>query len=123
MSERNRILVVDDDVDIRDILRTILEMDGYEVEGLDNGHTINDVIKTFQPKLILLDVMLGDMDGREICKLLKHAPETSAIPIVIISATHGLNKVNESLCRADDYIAKPFDIHELLSVIRLQVAA
>ncbi len=66
-----RILVIDDDRDIRDIIRLVLELEGFKVDELDSGHFVDETILSFKPQLILLDVMLGDMDGRQICRDLK----------------------------------------------------
>ncbi|QEM02998.1 response regulator [Mucilaginibacter rubeus] len=123
MTARNeRILVIDDDRDIRDIIRLILELEGFKVDVLDNGHFVDETILSFKPQLILLDVMLGDMDGRQICQNLKKQPNTQDIPIIIISATHGPKLLLEELCGADDYISKPFDIDNLISRVNLNLS-
>jgi DNA-binding response OmpR family regulator len=76
MTVRNeRILVIDDDRDIRDIIRLVLELEGFQVDELDNGHFVDETILSFKPQLILLDVILGDMDGRQICRDLKNNPK------------------------------------------------
>ena len=113
-SKPKKILVIDDDADIRDVINYILSEDGYEVSELDNGHSVLETVRQLQPDVILLDIMLGDTDGRDICKTLKADATTSGIPIIMISASHGLHTVHES-CNANDYIAKPFDIDNLLS--------
>jgi DNA-binding response OmpR family regulator len=109
-----KILVIDDDAGIRDVINLVLSDAGYEVIELDNGHYVLETVLTIQPDLILLDIMLGDKDGRDICKSLKDNPDTSRIPIIMISASHGVHTVHES-CNANDYIAKPFDIDDLLN--------
>lgn len=96
----------------------ILDVEGYEVSELDNGHAVDSAIKTSFP-----DVMLGDMDGRDICNYLKSQSETAGIPIIIVSATHGRYSTNNKKCNADDYLAKPFDIVNLLDKVKHHSAA
>jgi DNA-binding response OmpR family regulator len=114
-----RILAVDDNNDILEILRYILEDSGYTVDTLSNGHHLFDQIKQHTPDLILLDIMLGDMDGRVLCRDIKQTNETHEIPVVLISASH---KMYESIARhdvgaPDDFVEKPFDMNVLLNVI------
>src|ERR1700733_5925941 len=83
-----RILAVDDNKDILNVLRYILEDSGYEVDTLSDGHFLFDKIKQHTPDLILLDIMLGDMDGRVLCKDVKTSEATHSIPVILISANH-----------------------------------
>lgn len=71
MSKRKKILVVDDDQDIREIIMYVLGTEGYEVSGLDNGLSVLDTVAQIQPDILLLDVQLGDSDGCDICRELK----------------------------------------------------
>ena len=118
-----RILAVDDNDDILEVLRYILEDSGYEVDTLSDGHFLFDKIKEHTPDLILLDIMLGDMDGRELCKMLKSNVETQDIPIIMISASHGLSERFKPCDAPDDFLAKPFDISELLDKVQTQLSA
>ena len=118
-----KILIVDDDDDIRFVIRMILDDEGYAVSELNNGHDVVQTVDQLHPDVILLDLMLGDMDGRDICKALKSHAETWSIPIIIISAAHGLHTMHEKMCRANDYINKPFDISELVDKVRHYSAA
>jgi len=118
-----RILAVDDNTDILEILRYILEDSGYTVDTLSDGHYLFDKIKEHMPDLILLDIMLGDLDGRTLCKNVKNTAATHDIPVILISASH---RVEESLSQngaPDDFVAKPFDMYALLSSIERQLAA
>lgn len=117
-----QILVVDDDQDIREIIMMILEGEGYGVSGLDSGKGVVNTISQTHPDIILLDVQLGDMDGRDICKTLKEEPETRDIPIIMISATHGWQGLREKQCQANDFLAKPFDISELVAHVNRYAA-
>jgi DNA-binding response OmpR family regulator len=118
-----RILAVDDDKDILEVLRYILEDSGYEVDTLSDGHYLFDKIKEHTPDLILLDIMLGNMDGRELCKDVKAKKETHNIPVILISATHTANTSSAKDGGPDDFIAKPFDINVLLDSVERQLAA
>ncbi|MDB5010242.1 MAG: response regulator [Mucilaginibacter sp.] len=118
-----RILAVDDDKDILEVLQYILEDSGYEVDTLSDGHFLFDKIKEQMPDLILLDIMLGNMDGRELCKDVKAKLETQSIPIILVSASHTISDPFHKDGAPDDFIAKPFDITELLNCIQKQLAA
>ncbi len=118
-----RILAVDDDKDILDILRYILEDSGYEVDTLSDGHFLFEKIKAHTPDLILLDIMLGNLDGRELCKEVKTKLETHEIPVILISASHNITGSGEQKGAPDAFLAKPFDINELLDTIKGQLAA
>jgi DNA-binding response OmpR family regulator len=112
-----RILAVDDNKDILNVLRYILEDSGYEVDTLSDGHFLFDQIKKHTPDLILLDIMLGDMDGRALCRDVKTKEETHDIPVILISATHNVSDVFKQTGPPDDFLAKPFDIYVLLNSI------
>jgi DNA-binding response OmpR family regulator len=112
------VLIVDDDEDIRQIITWILSEEGYEVSELPDGSRVVDTVAQDPPDLLLLDVMLGDTDGRDICKTLKNDPATQSVPVIIISATHGWDTRHEKDCGADYYIAKPFDIQKLVEQVR-----
>ncbi|OCX51804.1 histidine kinase [Mucilaginibacter sp. PPCGB 2223] len=120
-----KILVLDDDLAILDALGDVLEYGGYDVCKLSRGDEIFEQIEDYHPDLILLDVMLADRDGREICKQIKldENHEISNIPVIMISATHDLSKVLNQRGAPDDFVAKPFDIDNLLNKIELQLAA
>lgn len=118
-----RILAVDDNKDILNVLRYILEDSGYEVDTLSDGHHLFDKIKERTPDLILLDIMLGDMDGRALCKDVKTTKETNSIPVILISASHNLGDVLKQSGPPDDFVAKPFDMYTLLNSIERQLTA
>jgi DNA-binding response OmpR family regulator len=118
MNDVKKVLVVDDDIGIREIIKLILDDEGYEVNELDNGHQVDNAIACWVPDVILLDVMLGDMDGRDICRHLKSEKNTAAIPIIIISATHNRYTLPQKNCSANDYLEKPFDIDDLIRKVK-----
>jgi two-component system phosphate regulon response regulator PhoB len=121
--EMKKILAVDDNQDILDVLRFILEDSGYEVDTLSDGHDLFQQIEKKHPDLILLDIMLGDMDGRVLCKNVKQTAETHDIPVILVSASHNISDSMKQNGAPDDFIAKPFDMHVLLNSIERQLPA
>lgn len=117
-----KILAVDDDREIVDVIKIILEDEGYEVSTLTTGKNIFNVISSIRPDLILLDVMLGGMDGREICKSIKSHAIFKYIPIVMISASHNLQNFLKLPGSPNDFLSKPFDIEHLLIKVKKQLA-
>lgn len=112
-----KILAVDDDKDILDVIQYILEDSGYEVHALSDGTLLFDKIRSLTPDLILLDIMLGNLDGRELCRAVKTSEETRNIPVVMISASHVAGSIDQKGA-PDSFIAKPFDINDLLGVVK-----
>lgn len=118
-----KILVLDDDNDILEILSYFLVESGYEIKTLNCGDTVFDDIKSFQPDLILMDVMLAGLDGRTICKDIKDNHLTSFLPVILISGTHDLAKSLQLPGAPNDFVAKPFDLDYLLAKIEKQLEA
>ena len=115
-----KILAVDDDLYILDALTELLKYSGYDICTTHKGEDVFKKIDECVPDLILLDVMLAGMDGRDICRRLKADSKTHNIPVIMISATPNItDSVNFS--GADDFIAKPFDMSQLLDRIRFQL--
>src|SRR6187431_2534698 len=114
-----KILVIDDEETTVQLIAILLERRGYEVikafrpeDGLRKAYR-------HQPDLVLLDVMMPDMDGWEVCRRLR---ETSAVPVIFITAKSSVKDVVKGLeIGGDDYVVKPFDNHELLARIRTQL--
>jgi len=118
-----KILAVDDDKDILEVLQFILEDSGFEVEALSDGKKLFTSIEANTPDLILLDIMLGAVDGRDLCKEVKTNPHTCDIPVILLSATHDIDYAKHKVGCPDAFVAKPFDIEQLLNAINLQLAA
>ena len=115
-----KILVVDDDVDILNVVQLVLDANGFDVLATSNWQHINTQIDAFKPDLILLDVSLGTQDGRNICKQLKSNKDTKHISVILFSANHNIEK-SISECLADNFISKPFDINDLVEGINSQL--
>ena len=114
-SLKPRVLVVDDEEPIRKIVSFQLEKAGYDVSACADGEEALRVVDECEPDLILLDVMMPNMDGYEVCKRLKSNYQTSHIPIIMVTAKAELeNRLQGFEDGANDYITKPFAITELL---------
>ena len=111
-----KILIIDDDVDALRILQKILTKENHEVEILSQWHDTFSLVKTFQPQVILLDILLFGIDGRHISKQLKSNDQTRNIPIILITANPDIAK-NIGTSGADDFLEKPFTKDELISKI------
>jgi DNA-binding response OmpR family regulator len=118
-----KILILDDDDDILEILAMLLSDHGYDVKTKNSGTTALEDIAVFQPDLILMDVMLGEIDGRAICKNIKENQATRFLPVILISGTHDLAALLDVPGAPDDFVAKPFDMGYLLGRIAKQLAA
>ena len=110
-----RILVVDDDPGIGDMLREMLSDAGYEAEIEVNGQDVQQMAEPF-PDLLILDIRLSGTNGRTICEQLKRQPATRHIPIIILSAHKDTRQIARE-AGADDFLAKPFDMGDLLSLV------
>ncbi|MEG4168565.1 MULTISPECIES: adenylate/guanylate cyclase domain-containing protein [unclassified Microcoleus] len=116
------ILVVDDKPDNVRLLSTILTEQGYQVRKALNGQRAIATVQEFAPTLILLDVMMPDMNGYEVCAKLKASPKTSSIPVIFLSALDDvLDKVKAFEVGAVDYITKPFQGKEVLARVANQL--
>ena len=114
-----RIIVIEDNHDILDMLAYILRDEGYVVIPSLNSQPLKD-IENYNPDLILLDDWLPDGYGHQLCSALKANALTSKIPVILISSVRNLPQIAES-CNANGYIAKPFDIDYLISVVKAQL--
>ena len=119
MKIRDKILIVEDDAGISNLIATILNANGYEAMTVRTGGEAITAITSHCPDVILLDLGLPDMDGTGILKFVR---EWSACPIIVVSArNHELDKVDALDAGADDYIVKPFGTSELLARIRTAI--
>jgi DNA-binding response OmpR family regulator len=113
---QDRVLVVDDDVFVRRFLKRALAHDGYAVSAVESGEEAIEAARQTRPAVVLLDIMLPDVDGVDVCARLRAT--TSAI-IIMLTAKRDLATRIESLdLGADDYVTKPFELAELLARIR-----
>jgi DNA-binding response OmpR family regulator len=111
MDMNTRVLVVDDDLTVRDVVRRYLERAGHQVALADNGEDALAWIARHEPDLVVLDLMLPGIDGLEVCRRLR---ETSAVPVVMLTALgEEENRIAGLQLGADDYVTKPFSPREL----------
>jgi len=116
---RTKVLVVDDEEDIRELVRLNLAKEGYEVLDCDSGEQALSLSRAKQPDLIVLDLMLPGIDGIEVCRRLRADPKTAAIPIVILTAKGEDADVVAGLeVGAEDYVVKPFSGKVLAARVR-----
>jgi DNA-binding response OmpR family regulator len=114
MSMKAKILVVDDDPDLTNLVRSILEAEDYMVYSAESGEEALGEVPKLRPDLIILDIILPGIDGYNICKILKTDDHTSPIPIIILSIRSSVeDRIMGLNIGADDYITKPFDPGEL----------
>ena len=117
--KREKILVVDDEEDILDLVKYNLVKNGYTVTGVTTGEEALKSSRTLVPDLILLDLMLPGLDGLEVCKILKHDLTTQNIPIVMLTAKGEETDIVTGLeLGADDYITKPFSPRVLAARVK-----
>jgi DNA-binding response OmpR family regulator len=119
----SKILVVDDEENIRELIRVNLIAAGFDVCTAANGKDALDKITTFHPALIVLDVMMPEIDGWEVCKSVRDDPGLEHIRIIMLTAK-GSDRdkiIGKGIFKADEYMTKPFDIDDLTAVIRRQL--
>jgi two-component system, OmpR family, alkaline phosphatase synthesis response regulator PhoP len=111
------ILLVDDEPSIVQLARLYLERDGYRIHAVGDGRSALQAVQTFQPALVVLDVMLPEMDGLEVCRRLR--AENNRVPILMLTARDDdIDKILGLELGADDYLTKPFNPRELVARIK-----
>lgn len=116
---RYKILIVDDEMDTLLPLKISLKVEDYNVIGALNGYEAIDKAKTEIPDLVLLDLMMPEMDGYEVCARLKKDARTKNIPIIMLTARDAVRDKLKGLdIGADDYVTKPFNLNELKARIK-----
>jgi len=116
-SPMNRVLVVDDEQNITELIATAMRYEGFDVQAAATGRQALDAIATFRPHLVLLDVMLPDLDGFEVARRVRQ--EGRRVPIVFLTAKDATeDKVRGLTLGGDDYVSKPFSLEELLARVR-----
>lgn len=116
MAEDKKILIVDDDPGIGEMLKTLLEFNGFEATHIEQPDEIELMVSNNSIDLVLLDMLISGVDGTEVCANLRQNEKTAGIPILMMSALHeaGIKCKNSG---ADDFIAKPFEMEDLLKKI------
>ncbi|MGZ4103756.1 MAG: response regulator transcription factor [Actinomycetota bacterium] len=117
VEERVRVLVVDDEANITDLVATVLRYEGFEVQTASTGRDALNAVSTFRPDLVVLDIMLPDLDGFEVQRHL--ADGGGKVPVVFLTAKDATeDKIRGLTMGADDYVTKPFSLEELVARVR-----
>lgn len=111
----NRILIVDDEPDVTELLKYKLEQDGHLCQVVNNPLSFISVAREFNPNLILLDIMMPELNGLQLCKMVRSDPKMNTIPIIFLTARGEVeDRIKGLESGGDDYISKPFNTKELL---------
>ncbi len=117
--DATRLLIIEDDPDIRALLSEFLAREGYEVKTLDSGRLATQTVESFAPALVVLDLMLPGEDGLSICRRIR---QHSIVPVIMLTAKSAeVDRIVGLELGADDYLGKPFNPRELLARIRAQL--
>ena len=117
--KQKHIIVIEDEKDILDVLEYNLKREGFRVSTSSDGKAGLNMVRQDKPDLVLLDIMLPEIDGLEICRILKNESSTRAIPIIMVTAKEEESDVVLGLgLGADDYVTKPFSPKELIARIK-----
>ena len=116
---QKKILCIEDEQEMIDLIRLILTRRGFEISGANGGKEGLEVIHKDHPDLVLLDLMMPGMDGWEVYQQMKSDPTTKDIPVIVVTAkTQSIDKVlGLHIAKVDDYITKPFSPQELLTSV------
>lgn len=111
----NRILIVDDEPDVTELLKYKLEQDGHLCQVVNNPLSFISVAREFNPDLLLLDIMMPELSGLQLCKMVRSDPKMNTIPIIFLTARGEVeDRIKGLESGGDDYISKPFNTKELL---------
>lgn len=116
---KKKVLLVENDSSIREIITLVLSAEGYEVSSLCSGAGLFEHIIQFVPDVILLDIIRPTVEGTELCRAIKAAEGTAHIPVIVLS-THPKAEVTKEIC-ADDVVPKPFDLINLVAAVDKQL--
>jgi two-component system sensor histidine kinase/response regulator len=117
--QTSKVLVVDDDSRIVEVFSAILERDGYQIFSASDGQTALEIVRREQPDIIVLDVILPGLDGIEVCRQIKGAPETRFVPVILVTGLSARARRLDGLrAGADDFLSKPIDPLELTVRVR-----
>ncbi len=124
VENRTRVVYIEDELEMIDLVRLILGRKGYEVIGANGGRNGLQLVKEQLPALVLLDLMMPDMDGWEVYQQMKADEKTRQIPVIVITAkAQSIDKVlGLHIAKVDDYISKPFSPQDLLDSVEKVLA-
>lgn len=118
--DETRLLIVEDNWEVRELLKVIFVQNGFQVFDLERGRDAVDFCEDHPPDVMVLDLTLPDMDGLEVCRRVKAFPQMSGVPIIMCTArAHVSERVKGLDSGADDYLTKPFDPSELVARVKV----
>lgn len=119
MAQEQKILIIDDDYSIGDMMKLVLEFNGYDVIVSEKPDEAEDIILTHQIDLVILDMLISGINGTDVCKGLRNNedPGIAGIPILMMSALHDAVKKCKK-AGANDFLAKPFEVHQLVLKVK-----
>lgn len=117
--DKKKVVCVEDEPEIIDLIRLILGRKGFELSGATGGQEGLDLIRSVKPDLVLLDLMMPDMDGWEVYQQMKADPDLKNIPVIVVTAkAQSIDKIlGLHIAKVDDYVTKPFGPQELLQSV------
>ena len=114
---KKKVWVIEDDPDIGEIISHLLAEEGYDVSVFSDASSCKNLLIFNSADLMVVDVMLPDGNGIELCNLIKTSSTSAHVPVLMMSANKGMSDLN-GYYRADDFIAKPFDINEMIRKVK-----
>lgn len=115
---RAEVLVVDDDPEINQLVGAYAELAGFHYRAAHTGNAALDEVRRRMPRVIVLDLMLPDLDGMEVCRRVKSEAATAQVPVIILTALESdMSRVRGLECGAAEYLTKPFDPDQLMQII------
>src|SRR5262245_43065176 len=121
LAAMKKILLIEDDSDLFTLLKYNLEKEGFTMVGSQTGKGALDLCRRVRPDLVLLDIMLPDSDGLDICKGIRQDPDLAATPVIFLTARAAeTDRIVGLELGANDYVVKPFFVRELVARIKLQ---
>jgi DNA-binding response OmpR family regulator len=123
MSDKKKILAVDDESDVLLILKTALLSEGYQVFTATNGPDAIALAREHTPDLMVLDMMMPDMNGFETLRNIRDGSATQSIPVIMLTGVSDKDKIRQALdLGIDYYIVKPFEFHDLIAKVKLAIS-
>lgn len=123
MQLTKKILIIDDDQEILHALQTVLDFVDWDLKVFASGKTALDEIRREKPDLVLMDIVLDGVDGRQICRAIKEDTALQHIPVILISGITGQEQINHQDFGPDDFLSKPFTAGDLIDKVYFQLAS
>ena len=120
--DQKTVLAVDDERDIIEMLVLLLESEGYRVKTATDGREAIELLRTDRPDLVLLDIMMPDVDGHQVCRFIRSQERLADMPVLMLTAKNDIDHIALSLQEgADGFIVKPFDVDQFLRLVQFRL--